>query len=383
MLIIDKQKISVNCDWFSFSAKSNCHYEEIELQCPIGFNIEILKGTKQYRQRFIVTDNVGIKMMTILMFPIIKFIDEDLMLVEIGNQYLYNDALKLCWVVLQAIVPCTYNNPSRVDICCDINPTYRQRKIIRGLFRKNYYVAQKNDWSQWGQKEDGHQLTWGSKKSQFKWKLYNKSKELKVTEEIREYDKPYIVDEWKKCGMDIYNVWRLEISMTDVSKIELFGNKIMFEDIIDQATITMIFFEMLDRRFVIRRKEGHTRKSNDTEVKLIDIRVERAKTATRKPQIERQKYAGVQEFFAIKRMLDKSTIATTDEKFVQRMVAAASRVAIDYGLNPYFERVYKCKADDMLLPILERLKVDVYTEYNNEVEHNYMDLKPNENFDAG
>ena len=82
-------------------------------------------------------------------------------------------------------------------------------------------------------------------------------------------------------------------------------------------------------------------------------------------------------------MLDKSTIAKTDEKFVQRMVAAASRVAIDYGLNPYFERVYKCKADDMLLPILERLKVDVYTEYNNEVEHNYMDLKPNENFDAG
>lgn len=383
MFIIDKQKVLVNCDWFSFSAKTNCHFDEIELQCPAGFNIEILKGTKQYRQRFIVFDNVGVKMMTILMFPILKHIDEDLILVEIGNQYLYNDALKLCWVILQSIVPCEYNNPSRVDICCDFNPTFRQRKIIRGLFRGNYYVAQKNDWNQWGQKEDVHQLGWGSKKSQFKWKLYYKSKELKVTEKIEEYEKPYIVDSWKTCSMDIYNVWRLEISMTDVSKIELFGNKIIFEDIINSATITMIFFEMLDRRFVIRRKEGHSRKSNDTEVKLIDIRVERAKTSSRQPQIERQKYAGVQEFFAIKKMLDKSSIATTDEKFVQRMVATASRVAIDYGLNPYFERVYKCKADDMLLPILERLKADVYTEYNNDVKHNYDYLAPNENFDAG
>lgn len=383
MLIIDKQKVSINCDWFSFSAKTNCHFDEIELQCPAGFNIEILKGTKQYRQRFIVFDNVGVKMMTILMFPILRHIDEDLILVEIGNQYLYNDALKLCWVILQSIVPCEYNNPSRVDICCDFNPTFRQRKIIRGLFRGNYYVAQKNDWNQWGQKEDVHQLGWGSKKSQFKWKLYYKSKELKVSEKIQEFEKPYIVDTWKDCSMDIYNVWRLEISMTDVSKIELLGNKIMFEDIINSATITMIFFEMLDRRFVIRRKEGHTRKSNDTEVKLIDIRVERARTSSKKPQIERQKYAGVQEFFAIKRMLDKSSIATTDEKFVQRMVATASRVAIDYGLNPYFERVYKCKAEDMLLPILERLKADVYTEYNNEFKHNYDYLAPNENFDAG
>lgn len=382
MFVIDKQNLSINCDWFAFSCKSKSHYDEIELECPEEFSIEILSGTKQYRQRFIVYDNKGNKMLSVLLFPILKVIDEDLFLVEIGNYYLYNGALKLCWIILNKIIPCKYNNPSRVDICCDFNPSYRQRNIIKGLDKGNYYIAQKKDWSKWGQNDDAHQLSWGSKKSQFKWKLYNKSKELHVTEKFEEYDKPWIVDEWKVCQMDIYNVWRLEISMTDVSKLNLFDNKITFADIIDSAVIVMIFNEMMERRFVVRKKENHTRKSNDKEISFIELNVEKAKTTRAEPQFERQQYAGVKEFFAIKKMLDKSDIAKSDAEFVRRMVSAANRIAIDYGLNSYFERIYKRKADDFMLPILERLESKKYFEYKNDIEHDYKDIiKPNENFD--
>lgn len=112
------------------------------------------------------------------------------------------------------------------------------------------------------------------------------------------------------------------------------------------------------------------------------MNVEKAKTSRAEPQFERKQYAGVQEFFAIKRMLDKSSLARTDEEFVRRMVATANRIALEYGLNQYFERIYKKKADDFMLPILERLEKKTYLEYNNEIEHNYNDrIKPNENFD--
>lgn len=354
MIVREKEVGVFNVDWLSYSVRLKCDPDEIELECLPELDIQVCKGTNQYSNRVIVSDGNGTKIITLLWKPIQKIIDCRLMLVEVGNSYLYHDSIYTSWLVLNALVPCEFNNMSRVDLCCDFMPTAHEKVVIRQLARKRYYVANKHDGSEfWKNSGETNQLNWGSPRSQFKWKLYNKSMELRCDKGGDDYDKPYIVSEWIDAGFDIRFVWRLEISMVDCSKFLLLNRKLGIDDMFSATVPIALFLDEKDRRFVIRIEQGHSRKSNDKVVKFLEFYQPRIKLEIRSCG-EKNIYAGSAEFFNLKRQLETSRTIVLNEKLARNYYNLARQVAVDYKLDNHFGKVYGKTSTEMLDEALAR-----------------------------
>lgn len=111
-----------------------------------------------------------------------------------------------------------YRGISRVDICADFNnfATMHPRTLIEGFAAKtlrhigrgvgalyfDHRVVQK----EYGVNYTG--LSFGTHSSDARVYLYNKSFELAT-----QGDKPWIRERWKRVGLDIREVWRLEVSI--------------------------------------------------------------------------------------------------------------------------------------------------------------------------
>lgn len=108
---------------------------------------------------------------------------------------------------------------SRIDICADFNDfacispkgliedfaSKVLRHVGRGVGALYFdHGVKKGDY---GVEYTG--LSFGTHKSDARIYLYNKSKELR---EVK--DKPYIRDQWTAAGLDVRNVWRLEVSIS-------------------------------------------------------------------------------------------------------------------------------------------------------------------------
>lgn len=158
-------------------------------------------------------------------------------LVEVANEWLYHGIgvrgalIKLRWCIPYVIV-----GLSRLDLAVDFNPNERLKRQIMGLAVGKLRVGMKQngsgfwsmnheDWvpDMWRGKRIQHDMNWGHKESDIKWKLYYKSKELKDAVGGMGWDKPYIVDLWRDCNLDITNVWRLEVSVKRCSKLMFEG----------------------------------------------------------------------------------------------------------------------------------------------------------------
>lgn len=107
---------------------------------------------------------------------------------------------------------------SRIDICADFNQfaTIDPKALVEGFAAKKYRhigrgvgslafnhgVVQK----EYGVNYTG--LTFGTHSSDAHVYLYDKSFELKT-----QGDKPWIRERWRRVGLDVRNVWRLEVSI--------------------------------------------------------------------------------------------------------------------------------------------------------------------------
>lgn len=119
------------------------------------------------------------------------------------------------WLAANNIEP---RGISRIDICADFNQfaTIDPRNLIeqfaaktlrhigRGVGALNF--DHKVERGEYGVHYTG--LTFGTHKSDAHVYLYNKSFEL-----LTQGDKPWIKERWKRVGLDIRNVWRLEVSI--------------------------------------------------------------------------------------------------------------------------------------------------------------------------
>lgn len=349
MIVKERREVGVfNVDWLAFSVKLEQNGKDTEIMCPLGCDIEVCKGTRQYRNRVIVYDHVGNKVLTLLWVPVNNTIDSRLMLVEVGNSYLYNDGIYSAWLLLNACVACKFNNMSRVDLCCDFEVDTRKQVVINGLSKKRLYVAQKSEGSSfWSGDLKDHDFNWGSPHSQFKWKLYDKSLELGVKGKKENYDKPYIVNEWIDAGYAIEFVWRLELSIVNVSKFEVLNRKLLIQDLFSMYYPIAIFLNQMDRRFVIRKKQGHTRKSNDKVVEFLKFYQPRLKMKERISN-ERNLYAGAAEFFNLKRQIEESKTIVTNKKLTMSYYELAMQIAHDYKLDFHFNKIYGKVAREML-----------------------------------
>lgn len=273
----------LNVDWLSFSvrlletsAERDAHHFIFR---PLS-DVQVFEfpGTNVYRRRFMLFDHDGRKLLTLLCEPISRVINRLSALVEVANEWLY---LGFHWVfnLLNDFHPCEFLCMSRLDICCDFELSDPQRKLILDLSTNQAYVQGKREGAAFftfsaervGVERVPKQLSWGSKNSNIKWKVYNKT--LEIFEPNKNGGllclKPYIVSQWEDAKFDVMNVWRVEVSICPAYKFEWHGQRITFHDVLNTYLPMDLFIGLYSTRFVIRANQGHADRSNDRRLHLL------------------------------------------------------------------------------------------------------------------
>lgn len=271
----NQETMIVNVDWLSYSVRLADAMPE--LICPEGYRMEVLQGNNIYKNRFILRDCTGEKVVTCMWCPYSSVLDKNVATVQVANSWLYlpygiehcHDIMCQCW-------DCAYNGCSRVDICCDFVANDRRMRLIRKLQTGGVYIAKKREGSTfWHERLVGerkvrecHCFSWGSKKTEIKCKLYNKSREVglvtkdgKIPETV---EKQYIVDSWRKAGFDILRVWRLEFSLQGAGQLRWDGKVIDIADVGGDTWALYMYASLYQSRFDMRYNDGRrTVKHND------------------------------------------------------------------------------------------------------------------------
>lgn len=232
--------IPLSTDWFALSIRLGGE----DLRTPAHHHWVISDvGTNVWGKRSILYNEYGEKVLTLLSKPKSTLINDSMALVEVANEWLYHGIgvkgalLKLKWAVPYEIV-----GLSRLDLAVDFNPDKGLARTIKGLaigalsvgMKQNgsgFWSVNHDDWMPelWRDKRIQHDMNWGHKESDVKWKLYYKSKELKDAVGGKGWDKPYIVDMWKDAKLDPFNVWRLEVSIKRCNKLNFLGEPLGVE----------------------------------------------------------------------------------------------------------------------------------------------------------
>lgn len=271
-------RYTVNLDWVSYSVR--LQEEEPELFCPMGCRLEVLPGNNIYKNRWILYDDGGCKIATALWSPYSRVLDKQIATIQIANKWLYEYyGIDYAHGLVMEVWQCTFNAFSRLDFACDFCASDRQLGIIRKLSNNAMYLAKKREGSLfWHERKEGnrklrecHCLSWGSKTSEIKLKMYWKSRELGLLGFPPEKltiggEKPYIVEEWRKAEFDILRMWRIEYSIQGSGQLTWDGKPITMEDVKSGAWAVWVWGTLYTSRFDIRKNQGkRTEKHNDDE----------------------------------------------------------------------------------------------------------------------
>lgn len=349
------KKPIVNLDWVAFSVTllprvTETSGEEWQFRQPLQGKLIEFGGNNIYRRRLIYYNVEGEKVLTLLCSPYSRVIPWDSCLVEVANKWLYGGSLNWVMTQLNELHPAQFLTLSRVDICGDFQADPAEMEVINMLCGNTAYVQGYREGSLFCDYAEGGAngfreripkcMSWGSKRSNIKWKLYNKSLELlEHDEQGREFwSKPYIVQQWEANGLDVHKVWRLEISICPMAKFEWRGERPNLYNLFDPLFIYDIYASNVMKRFQIRANEGHRDKRNDTLLELVDV-FSNGRMSQREPQESRE----VAEFVsglraAMKQLSDPSV--QCNEKIRAAWVNTA-RTCVECGhLEAYFQRSF-------------------------------------------
>lgn len=373
--------LSVNLDWLAFSVRlipspweKDAHSFHLNDISTMGFRVVDYQGTNIYRNRSIVYAADGSKVLTLLWGPYSRVLSFDVCLVEVANAYLYDHPVAvgdmvyngLGWVMelVSALHSCAFLCLSRVDIACDFELSSERASFVRQLAANCIYVQRMTEGSMFHLFEMvkgspvvrmPKQLSWGSKKSNVKWKLYNKS--LEVFEYIREGDdlrrhcsKPYIVRLWEAKGFNVGNVWRLEVSLSPLAKYEWRGRRVSLSDLNNWFFLVDLFGGLYTHKFVTRLNEGHADRSNDKRVWLLGCHGLFDKVVQAPPSSSRE----VTEYVSCLRaaMLQRSKVEVQVNSSMMQLWTNTAVECVRLGrLESYFQRIYGYPIEDIDLHV--------------------------------
>lgn len=357
-VIYDNHNFCVNLDWLSFSVR--LVNPESELQCPDGYRLELLPGNNIYRQRFILWDAAGRKLITALWQPYSSTLDKLVAHVQFSNCTLYSEERFGLWDLLIQIWDCEFNSMSRIDICCDFDATDFQHGVIRRLGDGRCYVQGKREGSRFWHEESipigpdeakkrvvYHCLSWGSKASEIKVKLYWKSREqgIIVPEGFPMVpDKPYIVEEWQQLGMNVRNVWRLEFSLSSSGQLSFDGHCLSLEEVLRPHWFCRVFCALLESRFVVRRDDGRrtTKHNNDRRVKFLELPFDKLRFRWKEPNPV--KYEDAANVTLLRKLLQQleSPVCAANSVVFESVAAAAESVVFGCHLEGWCQRRLGC-----------------------------------------
>ena len=249
---------------------------------PDGHRWACYAPTNVWASRWCLFNEFGEKVFTLLFQPRQSIIKADRALLEVANEWLYHGlGVSGCLRLLNECCKFGILGVSRLDLACDFVPDITQAAVIRGLYTGKYYVSGKRNGNQWWSesKDKGlnpmwqglcpHDMNWGHKTSDVKWKLYYKTKELKDEAGGFGWSKPYIVDRWHEFGLDDTNVWRLEVSLRNCNNFDFMGEPLSYERAMHNTT--QLFKSLYTSRFLVRENQGHKDRTNDADVHFLDI----------------------------------------------------------------------------------------------------------------
>lgn len=284
----------LNCDWLSFSAKIN---PNASVTPRDGYRIEKLTGTNVFKERFILYDKTGSKVMTACCNPYSSAIPDTIASLQVANAWLYNADGNRLNDLIGCFKDASFNGLSRLDICLDFNPTESEFGTIRKLASGAQYVGGKSEGAIWWHEEHyngksfrmPHCLNWGSPKSVVKWKLYNKSLEIDAAHPERCL-KPWILDEWACHLEDTTKVWRLEVSITDVNQLAFCNQRLSFMSAFDSQMLAFIFSTLKGKSFVVRKNQGkrNGHKNEDQRVPFVPFVFDAIEIRKANPMSERE-----------------------------------------------------------------------------------------------
>lgn len=275
----------INSDWLSFSVLLPLAEEEqargILLNCPDRHTLTEYPGTNLYKKRFILYNEHGEKVLTLLHSPHSKIIAANSLFVEVANKWLYCHSFDPL-ALLEKVHSFSWQSLSRLDLAADFNPTIKQQDVIDGLAFGSLYVGGKRSGSMFHDftltaaertQRVPRCLSWGSPQTDIKWKLYNKTKEIyeRAPSGVIYCTKPYIAANWRKNGLDPANVWRLEVSIMGASGYERDGVALAHQHGIDPTLYTPLFYDLYKNRFQVHLNEGHKQKRDDKLVSFLRI----------------------------------------------------------------------------------------------------------------
>lgn len=256
----------ISIDWLSFSynltlTKEEYLGNEIKMFVPEDCSAEILDGTKVFNKRMIVRDLSGRKVLTVLYDPKSSLIPKRICLCEVANVCLYDYSWRGVCLLIQKMHAGNFNSLSRLDIACDFDEIGDDvaKMFDEGLI----YVQKKKEGCMFydTMEKDGYvirkprQISFGSKTSKIKWKLYNKSKEIKVSH------KEYIEKHWRDNQLNLSkDIWRLEVSLNRVSSLQCLNKDgvdlLDFHEFWGRQCYFWLFPAFYTNNFVVRKNEG-------------------------------------------------------------------------------------------------------------------------------
>ena len=275
---MSEQALPLSVDWLGLSIRMLSPI----VGCPAGHTWAKYGETGVWYSRWALYNEFGDKVFTILFSPRSRIIRADQALLEVSNEWLYHGiGIRGVLRLLGEVCRFTITGMSRLDLACDFVPNDVQHDIIVGLDRRSHYVSGKQNgsgfWSTGGKSTLNamwmgycpHDMNWGHKTSNVKWKLYYKSKELRDDAGGVGWSKPYIVDMWRECGMDETNVWRLEVSLKNCNTFDFLGEPLTFERFMHNTTA--LYKSLYTSRFDIRLNQGHKDRTNDARVPFLPV----------------------------------------------------------------------------------------------------------------
>lgn len=276
---MDEQVLPLSLDWLAISIRLTSPVRE----APAGFVWARYAQTNVWSCRWCLYNSFGDKVFTLLFHPRQSIIAKDAALLEVANEWLYH-GLGVSGVMALLGEVCGYviSGVSRVDFAVDFTPTEAQRDVIIGLDQRTMRVAGKRNGNNWWSMTSPssalhsmwtgfcpHDMNWGHKTSDVKWKLYYKSKELRDGAGGHGWSKPYIVDMWREVGLEEANVWRLEVSLKHCNNFDYCGDALSYFAIIKEPI--RIFKSLYTSRFQVQQNEGHKDRSNDKIVPFLPV----------------------------------------------------------------------------------------------------------------
>lgn len=240
-------------------------------------------GTNVFQFRDIVYNSDGVKLATCCYYPKNPNIKRDIITIQFSNQLCYCslDTQEKLMKLLFNHYQCHLPSVSRVDLCCDFELHPHHLKVLYLLASGEAYVKSLRGYVAWWDSMsvgfDGinkyicpkfvtdkipYTITFGSRQSVFKWKVYYKYKEL---EEVA--DKPYIREMWERHGLNAPCVWRCEVSINPSSNLLIGGGGCDWSQYVTDCS--RFFVSLYNDKFEIRMAEGHKNKRRDTLVKFL------------------------------------------------------------------------------------------------------------------